>query len=139
MRHSRRFSSVLELLFFFLALQPAALRADTLSAAPPDQLGKVNFPTSCASDVQPTIEKGLAFLHSFQYTESEKTFAEASTRDPQCAIARWGKAMARYEQLWEFPDNKKLKEGQKEIDQARKLHSANAWELGFINAAAAPT
>jgi hypothetical protein len=37
----------------------------SLSAARPDQLGKVNFPTTCSSDVQPTIDKGLALLHSF--------------------------------------------------------------------------
>ncbi len=136
MRHQRWFTSAFGLLFFFLALQPAALRADNLSAPPPDQLGKVNFPTSCTADVQPTIEKGVALLHSFQYKESEQTFADASTRDPKCAIAHWGKAMALFYQLWEFPDDKKLKEGHKEIDRARKLHPANAREQGFLEAAA---
>ena len=101
MRHRRLSTLALGLLFFFLAFQPATLRADTLSAAPPDQLGKVNFPTSCTAEVQPMIEKAVALLHSFQYTESEKTFAEASTRDPKCAIAHWGKAMALFYQLWD--------------------------------------
>lgn len=137
MRHQRWFISASGLLFFFLALQSAALRADTLSAAPPDQLGKVNFPTSCTAEVQPTIEKGVALLHSFQYTESEKTFADASTRDPKCAIAHWGKAMARFHQLWDFPNDKTLKEGRKDVETAQKLHSANPREQGFINAAAA--
>src|SRR5467141_274620 len=137
MRHSRRSVSAFELLFIFLALPPAALRADTLSAAPPDQLGKVNFPTSCAAEVQPTIEKGVALLHSFQYQESEQTFAEAATREPKCAIAHWGKAMALFHQLWDFPDDKTLKEGRKDIERAQKLHAANPREQGFINAAAA--
>ncbi len=87
MRKQLRSNSAFGLLFFILALQPAALRADSLSAGPPEQLGKVNFPTSCTAEVQPTIEKGVALLHSFQYTESEKTFAEAATREPKCAIA----------------------------------------------------
>jgi tetratricopeptide (TPR) repeat protein len=137
MRNKRRSTSAFGLLFFFLALQPAALRADTLAAAPPDQLGKVNFPTSCTAEVQPTIEKGVALLHSFQYTESEKTFADAATREPKCAIAHWGKAMALFHQLWDFPDDKTLKEGHKDIEKAQKLHPANAREQGFIKSAAA--
>src|SRR6266700_4466442 len=108
MRHARRFTSAFYALFIFLALRPAALRADTLPAAPPDQLGKINFPTSCTADVQPAIEKGVALLHSFQYKESEQTFSDAATRDPKCAIAYWGKAMALYHQLWDFPGDKKL-------------------------------
>ncbi len=137
MRHQRRFTSAFTLLFFFLLLQASSLRADTLSAAPPDQLGKVNFPTSCTADVQPTIEKGVALLHSFQYKESEQTFADAATKEPKCAMAHWGKAMARFHQLWDFPNDKTLKEGRKDIETAQKLHSANPWEQGFLNAAAA--
>jgi tetratricopeptide (TPR) repeat protein len=101
------------------------------------QLGKVDFPSTCSGDVQPAIEKGVALLHSFQYTESEKTFTDASALDPQCAIAYWGKAMARYHQLWDFPNDKTLKEGRKDIEMAQKLPSANAREQGFIAAAAA--
>jgi tetratricopeptide (TPR) repeat protein len=137
MRRHRLSNLALGVLLFFLVLSLAALGADNSSTAPPDQLGNVNFPTSCTAQVQPMIEKGVALLHSFQYTESGKTFAEASTRDPQCAIAHWGKAMAPFYQLWEFPGDKTLKAGRKEIETAQKLHSANPREQGFITAAAA--
>src|ERR1700687_3484381 len=137
MRNQLRSTSAFGLLFFILALQPAALRADTLSAAPPDQLGNVNFPTSCTAEVQPTLEKGVALLHSFQYKESEKTFAAAATQEPKCAIAHWGKSMALFHQLWDFPDDKTLKEGRTDIEKAQKLHPANPREQGFINVAAA--
>jgi len=136
MRHPRRILSACGLLFFVLAIRPAALRADSLSAAPPDQLGKVNFPTSCTADVEPTIEKGVALLHSFQYKESGQTFTDAAKRDPKCAMAHWGKAMALFYQIWEFPDEKKLKEGRKDIEKATKLHPANAREQGLLEAAA---
>src|SRR5215472_6784623 len=106
----------------------------SLSAAPPDQLGKVNFPTSCSGAVEPTIEKGVALLHSFQYKESEQTFSEAATREPKCAMAHWGKAMALYHQLWDFPADSTLKEGRKDVEQAQKLHSSPAREKGFIAA-----
>jgi tetratricopeptide (TPR) repeat protein len=111
--------------------------AEESPAVPAIQLGNVNFPTSCSSDVQPTLEKGVALLHSFQYTESEKTFADAATRDPKCAMAHWGKAMALYHQLWDFPEEKTLKEGRKDIEKAQKIHSTTPREKGFINAAAA--
>jgi hypothetical protein len=137
MRKQLRSNSAFGLLFFILALQPAALRADSLSAARPDQLGKVNFPTSCTAEVQATIEKGVALLHSFQYTESEKTFAEAAAREPKCAIAHWGKAMALFHQLWDFPDEKTRNEGRKDIEKAQKLHLNNPRERGLINSAAA--
>src|SRR5262245_60235217 len=103
--------------FSLLALAAAPLRANT----PSDQLGNVSFPTSCTAAVQPAIEKGVALLHSFQYKESQQTFADATTREPKCAIAYWGKAMALYYQLWEFPDDKKLKEARKDIEKAQKL------------------
>jgi hypothetical protein len=136
MRKQRLFTSAL--LLFVLFLLPSATRADGLpGAAPSDQFGKVDFPTSCAAEVQPTIEKGLALLHSFQYTESEKTFAEAATRAPKCAIAHWGKAMAKYHQIWDFPDDKTLKGGRKEIEKAQKLRPALPREQDFIHAAAA--
>src|SRR5258706_4388651 len=137
MRRPSRIALALGLFSFVLAIPPAVLLADTLSAAPPDQLGIVNFPTSCTAEVQPTIEKAVALLHSFKYTESKKAFADASTPDPKCAIAHWGKAMALFYQLWEFPNDKKLKEGRKDIEKAQKLHSANPREQAFITAAAA--
>jgi tetratricopeptide (TPR) repeat protein len=137
MRRMSFIASFLAVACFFFVSHDATTRADTLPAAPPDQLGKVSFPTSCTTEVQPTIEKGLALLHSFQYTESEKTFADAAAREPKCAMAHWGKAMALYHQLWDFPKDKTLKEGRKDIETAQKLHSANPREQGFINAAAA--
>jgi tetratricopeptide (TPR) repeat protein len=137
MRHAPRFTSPFGLLFFsYLALQPV-LPADTLFGAPPDQLGKVSFPTSCTAEAQPMIEKGLALLHSFQYKESEQTFVAAATREPKCAMAHWGKAMALFHQLWDFPDAKTLKEGRKDVEKAQKFHTANPREQGFINATAA--
>ena len=113
------------------------LRASSLSAAPAEQLGNVNFPTSCSSAVQPTIEKAVALLHSFQYKESEQTFSDAAARDSKCAIAYWGKAMALYHQLWDFPDPKTLKEGRKAIEKAQKIRPTTPREQGLINAAAA--
>jgi len=48
-----------------------------------------------------------------------------------------GKSDGSFYQLWEFPNDKKLKEGRKDIEKAQKLHSANLREQAFITAAAA--
>src|SRR5580765_3988286 len=88
------------------------------SAATP-QLGRVNFPTSCAADAQPSMETGVALLHSFQYLQAEQSFSEAAKRDPKCGLAYWGKAMTHYEQLWEFPSQRALKQGAQEIKRAQ--------------------
>jgi tetratricopeptide (TPR) repeat protein len=101
------------------------------------QLGKVNFPTSCSSAAQPTIEKAVALLHSFQYLQSEQTFTEASQEDPNCAMAYWGKAMALYHQLWDFPDGHALREGREDLEEARKIGGTTAREREYISAAAA--
>jgi tetratricopeptide (TPR) repeat protein len=133
----RRWFACLLLLFVFFACSHIS-RADSSAAVPsPVQLGKVDFPTNCSAEVQPALENGLALMHSFQYTESEKTFSEAAARDPKCAMAHWGMAMARYHQIWDFPDDKTLKAGRKEIEKAQKLRAASARENDFINAAAA--
>src|SRR5258708_6825117 len=137
MRQQRRFTWALTLFVFLIALQASTVHADRVPAAPPDQLGRGNFPTNCRAEVQPAIEKAVALLHSFQYKESEQTFADAATKEPKCTMAHWGKAMALFHQLWDFPNDKRLKEGRKDIETAQKLHSANPREQGFLTAAAA--
>src|SRR5579872_3238437 len=57
---------------------------------PPEKLGKVHFPTSCAPAVQPLFERGVALLHSFWFPEGFKTFNEVLKQDPSCSIAYWG-------------------------------------------------
>jgi len=119
-----------------------AMAAGTHGAtASTEQFGKVNFPTSCSAQAQPTIEKGVALLHSFQYLQVKQAFTEASEQDPHCAIAFWGKAMSLDHQLWDFPDGDALKEGRADVEQAQKLASApngsTDREREYIAAAAA--
>jgi hypothetical protein len=122
---------------FCLSLLAASLAFPSRAATEADQLGQVNFPTSCEAGAQTTLEKGLALLHSFQYTQSEETFSEAAKRDPRCAMAHWGKAMARYHQLWDFPQPGTLKEGLRDVQEAQKLNASTERERGYIAAAAA--
>jgi hypothetical protein len=83
------------------------------------------------------VEKGLALLHSFQYLEAEQAFTDASRLDPQCALADWGKAMALYQQLWDFPSAATLRLGWQDIERAQKLGVKDSRILGYIQAATA--
>src|SRR3954462_9703902 len=55
-----------------------------------EQLGRVNFASSCEARVQPTLQAGVAMLHSFWYSAAEKTFRDVLAQDPSCTIATWG-------------------------------------------------
>ena len=119
----------------------ACLVAPALVSAGPrhavdDHLGKVEFRATCAASTQPLIDKGAALLHSFQYLQSENTFSEAVKQDPKCAMAHWGKAMALYHQLWDFPEKKALEAGRKELDAAKKLNNVTPREKEFVQTAA---
>jgi len=58
-----------------------------------EQLGELNFPTSCDPKVQADFERGVAMIHSYWFTIARRTFESVLRQDPTCAIAHWGIAM----------------------------------------------
>ena len=57
--------------------------------------GPIHFHvTSDHPDVQRFVEQGIGQLHGFWYFEAERSFRQAATLDPDCAICYWGMAMA---------------------------------------------
>jgi tetratricopeptide (TPR) repeat protein len=114
---------------------PAAAAPNAKQAAQAERLGRVDFPISCTPDAQKTFDSGVALLHSFQYEEAEQTFSQAAQQDPTCAMAYWGKAMALYHQLWDWPTDDTLKEGHQDTSQAMKLRGKTEEERMYIVAA----
>jgi len=53
----------------FLAAPLLAHEDDAAARSGQGQFGKVNFPTSCSSAVQPQFERAVAMLHSFFFPE----------------------------------------------------------------------
>src|ERR1700730_1106132 len=129
-------ASLLSLLLCVGTLAPRDLSGQD-AAEPLPQLGKLDFPTSCGAEAHPLMETGVALLHSFQYEQADQSFSEAAKRDSQCALAYWGKAMARYEQIWEFPSEKTRKLGAQDIQRAQTASISTERERGYIAAAAA--
>jgi tetratricopeptide (TPR) repeat protein len=99
-----------------------------------EKLGKVSFPISCAPGSQSAFERGVALLHSFGYEEAEEQFSELAKKDPACAMAHWGIAMSLFHQIWERPEDSRLKRGHEEIEKAQKIGAKTERERGYISA-----
>jgi len=88
----KRIPLVLSLIVALLV--PASVALSQVTGAATEQLGKVNFPTSCTPAAQAHFLRGVAMLHSFWLDAAIKEFSEAAQVDNTCAIAGWGVAMA---------------------------------------------
>ncbi len=104
---------------------------------PPEQLGKVSFPTSCQPAVQAKFERAVALLHSFWFTEGEKAFRDVLAQDPGCAIAGWGIAAVLIGNTFvggATPDA--AKKAQEAIERARSIGPKTERERYYIEAVA---
>src|SRR5688572_19780190 len=70
---------------------------DVVLCGPDNQgVGKVSFIISGEESIKKQFNFAIALLHSFEYDEAEKAFAQIINRDPHCAMAYWGVAMCNY-------------------------------------------
>src|SRR5262245_45234127 len=90
---------------------PCAVAQHEHPAGDPGKLGKVDFPVSCDSSVQPQFSSAVAMLHSFWYEKASDTFAGVVEKDSTCGMAYWGIAMTYYHQIWSAPGPADLKAG----------------------------
>ena len=127
----KRFCFVLALVSLALPLVADEGHHHDLTSA---QLGAVSFPTSCSPKVQKQFEQGVAWLHSFEYQQAEKTFEAVTEQDPRCAMGFWGRAMSLYHQLWARPNAGEIKRGAALLDQAAALKPKTQRERDYIAA-----
>ena len=103
---------------------------------PSQKIGKVNFRVSCSPQAQRQFNRAVAWLHSFEYGESERAFNDVATTDPQCAMAHWGAAMSLYHQLWAPPSPGELKKGALSVQKAKQIGAKTKRERDYIDAIA---
>ncbi len=121
------------------ALAPAALAQEDHqhSHGETEELGQVNFPTSCRADVAPEFTRAVALLHSFGYEESRRSFEAVAAKDPGCAMAYWGIAMTHYHPIWVPPSAEELAAGKAAAEKAAQLGGKTERERGYIGAVGA--
>jgi len=103
---------------------------------PGEKIGKVNFVVSCSAASQKQFNRAVAWLHSFEYDESERVFNGIATSDPQCAMAHWGAAMSLFHQLWAPPGPAELEKGVQSVQKAKSIGAKTKRERDYIDAIA---
>ena len=81
---------------FGIAVAALILSTSQPQAAQDDvdqQLGNVNFKTSCNDVAQRRFDRAMRYQHSFWYINAKDIFEEAIKADPTCAMAYWGIAL----------------------------------------------
>ena len=100
----------------------------------PEHLGTAHVEVSCTPAVTAAFGRAVALLHSFAYDEADKGFSDVAARDPQCAMAHWGRAMTHYHQLWDVPAGAGLAAGMAEIGKAKTISAGTPRERALITA-----
>jgi tetratricopeptide (TPR) repeat protein len=125
------------LAWFALLFFPSLLWADEghHHSLTQEEIGSVNFATSCSHEVTADFNRAVALLHSFQYEQSRGVFKAIAKKDPGCAMAEWGIAMSHYHGLWKNGD---LDAGRTAFQRAEEIAVANRnatpREKGYIDA-----
>src|SRR5262245_52643762 len=101
-----------------------------------DKVGTVTFPNSCADAAKAPFTRGVALLHSFEFSMAIASFDAALAADPSCAIADWGIALSR----WNNPmaagnrSTALLAAGRQAVDRAKAAQAKTDRERGYIDA-----
>jgi tetratricopeptide (TPR) repeat protein len=103
-----------------------------------EKLGTVSFESSCSPTVSADINRGVALLHSFEFRAAIDGFTAVLAKDPSCAIAHWGIALA----YWGNPfagvrAQNALQAGLAAVEAARTTGARTARERGYVDAVAA--
>src|SRR5258708_5091511 len=108
------------------------------NAASPEKLGAVSFANTCSEAVQPRLQRSVALLHSFWWSEGDKAFRDVLVEDPSCAVAGWGiAALAIGNPYATGPSPEGAKRAQEAIAQARATGAKSERERGYIEAVGA--
>lgn len=70
------------------------------SADGPQLLGRIDFPATGSSEARAAFDRGVLFLHNFEYADARTEFQRAAELDPSMAMAYWGEAMTHNHPIW---------------------------------------
>lgn len=88
----------------FPATSAGAQQPDHSAHSPALVLGSVNFRNSGNRAAQAPLQRGVAWLHNFKYSEAGDAFREAQQADTSLALAWWLEALTYSHVLWRTED-----------------------------------
>jgi Tfp pilus assembly protein PilF len=98
------------------------------------ELGTVEFPTSCSQAAQKEFHLGLAQLHHMMYEQARDHFEIAAEADARCAMAHWGIAMTSFQPLWHPTSEEGLERGRAAVHAARQIGAPTERERAHVAA-----
>jgi tetratricopeptide (TPR) repeat protein len=137
--------AIMSLRFFIRLLLTLPVAAPALSAqdhhghhaGAEERLGTVVFETSCNPEAQRRFERSLALLHSFWWSEAERSFQSVLEADPACAIGYWGIALVQRGNWFAgAPSAEALQRGLAAAEQGLSLDLPPSREREYLNAVA---
>lgn len=109
--------------------EPTALLFDLVKTP----VGDVSFPVGCNAEAAPLVERGVALLHHMMYDEASFVFGMADDRDPDCALAYWGRAMTLIHPLWpDRPTALQLEQGLELVEKSLSLGGNTTREDAYL-------
>jgi hypothetical protein len=109
----------------------------TMPGTPPEQLGEVNFPVTCAAAAQKDFNRGMALFHSFWFDPAKESFARALEQDRDCGMANWGIAIMSMGNPFAWPPNANaMKTAATASAEARRIGAKSERERDYIAALA---
>ncbi len=113
-----------------------ALAQQGAARTPPEQLGKVHFPTSCSPAVEKQFDRAMALLHSFWAKDAIEGFIDVARQDPGCAIAYWGIAMAMQQNplTGQEPNSEATRNALTGLDHAKAIGAKTQRERDYLAA-----
>src|SRR5262245_14242038 len=98
------------------------------------QLGSVNFKTSCNEVAQRRFDRAMRYQHSFWYLNAKEMFEEALKADPTCAMAQWGIALTLLDNPHNAIPRLNLALGLAAIQRAKAMGAKTERERDYIDA-----
>ncbi len=97
----------------------------------------MHFSTSCAPATQPTFDRGIALLHSFDFGRAVDDFNATLAADPGCAMAHWGIALSRWSNPFAagIKPAAQIQQGREAVARASATGTPTERERGYIDAA----
>jgi tetratricopeptide (TPR) repeat protein len=103
-----------------------------------EQLGTVEFATSCSPAAQAQQNRAVALLHSFEFGPAAAGFKQVAATDEACGIAYWGLALAAWGNPFAAGQKApgQIQQGRQAIERANRSPAGSERERAYVAAVA---